>query len=526
MSERTMPKRRMLFVALAATAALVVGAGISDAHVTSTDQAAAPRKGGTLTLTWRYEPIPDFGPWTSTVNGTIWLDMQIFDQLVEQKPGSDNPAPALAASWDIAKNGLSYTFHLRHAKFSNGKPVTAQDVKFSLDHWRNPKVNANYAYLAKNVKKVTIVNPSTIRIDMKAIDASFFGSLTHFTASIVPKALAGAKGFGLHPVGSGPFMLKRWVRNQRVELVRNPEYWRAGKPYLDAVTILHIDDDNARILKARSGEADVAVGIPYSQVAALDKQKDVKVLIERSLSVYPVFLNHAMKPLDEKGVRQALNYATPKAVINKVALFGMGKIANSQLMQTTYWDPSIPPYPYDLARARKLIAQSSVPDGFTLPITFNATDVTGKQVAQILQAEWSKIGVKVELDPLDQAAAGEKFGGSKFGGLMQQPADITSDVPDPNQMGPLMLDYDAGLRSLFTNYKSPQAASLLKSGNATLDPKKRQKLYSQLQRLTLADAVNVPMLFAPYATAVSEKVHGFATLPTGWWLLQDVWLEK
>ncbi len=468
------------------------------------------------------EPVT-LNPYKQTENGSIYVNVQIFDQLVEQAPGTKEPAPGLAQSWDISPDGLSYTFHLREAKFSNGDPVTAEDVKYSLDK----TIGGLFAYFLASIKEVVVVDPSTVRLDMKHPDASVLSTLTIVTASIVPEKVyeqLGDDKFGETPVGTGPFMLKTWNRGQNIELVRNPNYWQAGKPYLDGVNFVYVADDNSRMLKIQTGEAQIAQAVPVTQIDRLNQLPGVKVLVEPTYATFSVWLNLLSKPLDDKLVRQALNYATPKDVINKVVFGGTGVVQNSMIAATEFWDPSVPAYTYDIDKAKQLMAQSSVPSGFTLPLTLVAGNTQTDQTAQILKTEWAKIGVTLDIQPVDIGVRSQKQTDTTFVALLFGPNEVSSDTPDDSEMCTVMIDYNPDFKSYFTSYNSTQVSQLCHDAVATVDPTKRQTIYAQIQRLALDDAPQVAMIFVPALTAVSDKVHNFSTLPSGWWTLQDVWL--
>src|ERR1700733_11429299 len=269
-------------LALVVGAALIAGCGGSkssssgsgSSNTSATNSSASsgtPHRGGNLIFARAYEPIT-FNPLkTEGDNGSLWDMIQIYDQLVEFQPGSLDVQPGIAQSWTISPDGLTYTFHLRSAKFSNGAPATAQDVKFSIDRFASPTVDAAYAgFLAAAFKSSQIVNANTFVIHLTRPDAGFLEALAIPVASITPQAVVqkeGENGFGIHPIGSGPFELAQWVRGQYVKLVRNPYYWRTGLPYLNTVTINYVPNDNTRVLQVRSGQADVAESIPYTQVA-------------------------------------------------------------------------------------------------------------------------------------------------------------------------------------------------------------------------------------------------------------------
>ena len=152
------------------------------------------------------------------------------------------------------------------------------------------------------------------------------------------------KGFAQHPVGSGPFSLKQFSKGQFTHLVRNPHYWQKGKPFVDEVRMDYVADDNTRILKLQAGEVDVATLIPYTQIAQLNKG-DTHVQIEPLFRWDGIWLNHAKKPLDDKKVRQALNYATDKAGLVEHVLAGQAQVANHMMPKHRYWRADVRPTP-------------------------------------------------------------------------------------------------------------------------------------------------------------------------------------
>jgi peptide/nickel transport system substrate-binding protein len=520
-------------IARAAAGCVIVAAAIGSPAVAQEPSAgssdgAVPegcQRGGTLTMGRQTEPA-SLAPWDSTGNGNIFFQMQIYDRLVEQLPGSLEVQPGLADSWEIAPDGLSYTFHIRDATFSNGDPVTIEDVKFSLDQMIDDQFQVDWGFLFPNVKGFEIVDDQSIRMDMNQVDASILWSMTLPAGGIIPKAVfeeLGADGFQEAPVGSGAFMLKSRTLGQSIEVEANPYHWREGQPYLDGVNFLYIPDATARALKIQAGEADIVEDVPYAQVASIDALDDITVQVQPLMVGWYVTLNNSVPPLDEKVVRQALNYATPRDVINDVALAGLGTPSNSMIVQRgAFWDDTVPPYPYDLAKAQELMAQSSVPDGFDLEIHVLSTSSENVAAAQVLQAEWAKIGVNVSITTVDPAQARELRESGEFQGLMYLPTSFTSDSFDDHEIASLFLDYSDRWKSWFSRYNSPEASRLVEEANSTVDNEERAELYSELQKLAMDDSPWVTLLNAPTTNAVKDNVRGFQALPVGWWRLEDV----
>jgi peptide/nickel transport system substrate-binding protein len=438
--------------------------------------------------------------------------------------------PGLAKAWDTSDDGKEWTFHLRDAQFSNGDPVTADDVVFSLERFADPKINVNYATLGASIEKVEAVDDTTVKVTLNRVDGAFLDNLAMFAAAIVPKKVVedvGDKAFADDPIGSGPFMVESYKRGQETVLVRNPHYWREGQPYLDEIDFEFVPDANTRTLELRSGEVDVADAIPYNQVDSLDGQDGITMEVADSLKWDAVFLNTSEPPLDEVEVRQALAYATPTDQILDAVLFGNGQVSNSQIPRVKYWDESIQPYSYDIAKAQELLSQSSVPDGFDIELKIPSGDAVEKQTAEIIKSEWEKIGVNVTISPEDFGTMFGDWLSGKGGQAATFPGDaLSSDTLSDDEIAALMYDPAAGLNSLGTFYDNKEIVGLLEDASGTLDEDQRQEDFSKIQQLGMDDVPSVPLFFTKSVTGYQDSVQNFQTYPIGWWPLREVWISQ
>ncbi len=504
------------------------GGGSTEEGGESSAEAGEPVRGGQLVFARSQDADVGLNPINAPSNGSIFVIQQIFDQLVEMGAGNE-VEPGLATSWESSNGGKTWTFKLREAEFSNGEPVTGEDVKFSLERFADPEVNVSYPTLGEAIKEVEVVNPHEVKVDLSRVDGAFLDNIAMFAAAIEPKKVVeevGDKAFAEHPVGSGPFEVKSYVRGQATTLVPNPHYWRKGEPYLEEVVFEFVPDANTRVLKVRSGEADVADAIPYNQVESLEASGEVTVEVAKALSWTSIFLNLKKPPLGDKKIRQALNYATPKEEILKTVYFGDAEIANSNIPPLKYWDESIEPYPFDLEKAEELMAESSTPNGFTLELLIPAGEPVVKQTAEILKEEWGKIGVNVNIVEKDLGTLeGAWFEGK--GGMAATFAGgtLSSDTLSDDEIAVITLVPDAGLNSLGTFYDNPKVSKLIADASGTLNDEQRAKDFSEVQKIALEDAPAVPLFFTKSVTAVRDNVKNFQTYPIGWWPLREAWLE-
>jgi peptide/nickel transport system substrate-binding protein len=519
----------LLALALAAFLSACGGGSSSSTSNGSTASAGTPVRGGVLKFARSEDADVGLNPINAPSNGSIFIITQIFDQLVEMGAGNE-VEPGLATSWEKSSDGLSWTFHLREAKFSNGEPVTAEDVKFSIERFANPKINTSYPSLGEAIKNVTVTDPHTAVIHLKHVNAALLDNVAMFASSITPKKVVekeGEKGFSEHPVGSGAFMLSEYKRGQKTVLKRNPNYWRAGQPYLDGVVFEFSPDANTRVLKLRSGEADVANAIPYNQVASLGGTEGVTVEAAKTLSWQSIFLNLKKKPLDDPKLRQALNYATPKEEILKTVLYGNGAIANSMIPPLKYWSSSVKAYPFDLEKAKSLMAESTVPNGFKLELLIPSGDPVEQQIAEVLKAEWAKIGVTVDIVQKELGALESTWFEGKGGEAATfEGGTLSSDTLSDDEIAAITLSPAAGLNSLGTFYNSLKVNKLISEAGETLSDETRAKDFAEVQQLAMNDAPAVPLFFTKSLTGVRSNVKGFQTYPIGWWPLYKVWLAK
>jgi ABC-type transport system substrate-binding protein len=238
-----------------------------------------------------------------------------------------------------------------------------------------------------------------------------------------------------------------------------------------------------------------------------------------------MWLNHAEAPLDDVKVRQALNYATDKESMLKSIYFDKVEVANHMMPKMKYWRDDVQAYEYDPERAKSLIAESKVPDGFSLPIVIPTGDVIIQQIAQIMKESYAGIGVNVQITNLDIGTAYTNF--SNFNYTAGGNWYITSDVPGPDELAAIQFDYSAesGTKSFFTNYNSKRATELVQQAGRS-DDAAREQLFGDLQQLVMDDAVLVALFFTPARAALRSYVRDFKTVKTAWWRLEDVWLDK
>ncbi len=456
-------------------------------------------------------------PVTQDGNVNIWILMNIYDQLVRVNDAGTEIVPALAERWEIAPDNLTYTFYLRQGvKFADGSPLKASDVKYSLDRAKTNE-KSGWTFSLEPLKEVTTPDDNTVVLTLTQPWAPFLSDLAMFNGSVISEAFGtkvGEEGLVEQTMGTGPFMLGEWKKGEYILLKKNPNYWDPGLPLLDEVKITVVPDDNSRILQLQGGEIDGMYDVPLNRVAELGK--DAKFDVKQFTSTYNNFiaLNTREGPLADVKLRQALNYATDKATLIKVVNFGIGEVSNSFMPNgALYWNKDQTGYPFDLEKAKALIAESTVASGAKIAIQIQAGAASSLQLATALKEMWSKIGIDLDIQQLEQAVVTDNYRSNKFEAYA---TGWTNDIIDPDQLVSYAIIPD-NFENYHTGWINEEAVAKAKEGRTVLDDAGRRALYYRIQELHMQDAPFVYLYTLPYTNVLSKKVQGFLHHPMGQW---------
>ena len=521
------------FLALAASLAIVAGAcgsaatpGPSGAPGASGSPSSGavggqPVSGGTLTFA-RTADIFTFDPYNTQDDYSIFTELQVYERLVRLSVDGKGVEPELATEWTVAPDGLSATFTLRDGvEFSDGSPMTADDVVFSLT--RAIDQAGSWGFLFSPVKAVSKTDEKTIKFEMSEPFAPLLPALSTFAASVYSKANFEKYGdqAGEHPLGTGAFMLEKWDKGSQVVLAKNPNYWQADKPYLDKVVFTVVGDDNARVLQVQSGAADIIDFVPPNQVDPL-QGSGVQIARVDGTSVGWMTLNQAKPPLDDPKVRCALAWAVDRDAIATNVYFGLATPAKSVIPSSTlFYDPNTNPIGFDLAKAKELLSQSAAANGFTLNVTVQSGDSTRLSTVQIWADALKQIGVTTNISQVEATTAQDEYNTEKY---TVRVSAWTNDTPDPDEMMGAGLDYH-NQNALHTGYKDDQVVDLVNQGRRELDEAKRQALYTQIQQRVNETCPFIYTVEVPRLFATSGKVQGFAPNSQGKYSLENVWKQ-
>jgi peptide/nickel transport system substrate-binding protein len=483
------------------SSAVSAAASSSASAASSTASSGAPKQGGEFVFGLQTQP-DHLDPFLATTADTRSILFNIFEGLV--KPDSDgNLQPALAESYTVSKDALTYTFKLRSGvKFHNGNEVTPADVKYSLDTQAGlgggKPLNANLS----NIKSVTVSGKDTVAVHLKKADFDF---LPYLTAAVVPKGYAEQD---THPIGTGPFEFDSYTPQQSLVLTRNPDYWQKDLPHLDKITFKLESDSNALLLALQGGSVD---GASIANNVASQLDTGFAVIPSNSNAVQLLALNNKAKPFDSVLVRQAVSYAVdPEEIISSVC-FGKGVRSGTPVIPglKKYFDDSLTKaYHADTAKAKQLLTEAGYPNGFSFTITVPSNYTVHVDTAQVIVSELKKVGITVQIKQVDFATWLSTVYTNRDYEATIISVDGTALTPR-SYLG----RYVSTAADDFVNYKSPEYDALYAKAAAEPDEDTRTDLYRQAQELLSKDAASVYIQDISNLNAIKDGVKGFTPYP-------------
>ena len=471
------------------------------------------KPGGTL-------QIADLGE-ALTLDGNAVVEnnsVHVVSQIVEPLFMTNSEGklePWLAKSMKASPDFKTWTVTLREGvEFSNGKPMIAADVVFSLETARKSPV---WGLLYEEIESVKETSSNTVVITTTKPAVSLESNLSlPFAGAIIPKNFGGEseEEFASKPIGTGPFMLASWKRGEALTLDKNPHYWKKGLPYLDKVVFHNVEDVNSRETQLRAGELDVIFSPDWSQISTLESDPSLHVGI---FSLGPIdSLNLSQKSPIWKNpkVREAVDLAIDREGIIKAALAGHGEPGGSWLAPPLeYFDSSIKAPTQDIPKAKELLAEAVQEEGLDpkLTLTLRAGDSYDAIAAQIIQANLEEAGFKVTLQPLDESAQLARQEAGDFDAVNYGP--LTSDMVDPSELAAFW-QVTNGLYTFDPPLEGEFAKIAAKASTAT-DDSERRKLYYELQERVADRNAEIVLDYRPYVWAMQSNVAGFEVNVTG-----------
>lgn len=484
--------------------------------------APQPKSGGTLTV-GRLADIeaPDRSLMASQ---SYIMTAQLYNALIHYD-AKQMPQPELAESWELSADGKQLKINLRRdVLFHSGREFTSDDVKYNTIRVRDTKLGMSQLTTMSNwVTDIQTPDKYTVTYMLDQPRAAIF-DLLHYLF-IVDKETAEGPDAAHKGGGTGPFSFAEWVPGQHIRFAKNKNYWLSGRPYLDEVVVQIITDPQALGVQLESGALDLAELLPERDIARLRSDPGYRVVLnELSGQFYVIQANTSKPPMDNKMLRQAINYAVDRNQFVRTLLAGIGAPAATPWPpQSAAYNPAKnSAYAYNLDKAQALIKQSGVAG---TPFTYLSSPAFPDlaNLGQILQADLAKLGVKMAVESPELAAYNKQVNDKSYTGL----SAATFAYADLTPSSLLIMAAPFNAQTSPEGDANDQYKQLIVSAMAELDPAKRTAIYGQITDLLLDQSVVIPLAQRKGTLIMRTRTHGagFRTSTTQVVRLEEAWKE-
>ncbi|MCL7721518.1 ABC transporter substrate-binding protein [Actinobacillus pleuropneumoniae] len=489
---------------------------------------------------------------TNDANDFNASSQQIYDRLLAFKAGKIDIEPSLAEKWEVSEDGLTYTFHLRkdvqfHSNklFTPSRNLNADDVVFSFQRQADkshPYYNVSggtYFYyqwmnLPKILKSVEKVDDYTVKMTLNQPNSPFLTTvamdfLSIYSKEYADKLLAEGKPELLdqQPIGTGPFEFQVYQTDQAVRYKANPNYWQ-GKAKFERLIFAITPDAGTRYAKLKAGECDVIDFPNIADIAQMKQDPKVTLFEREGLNLAYLGLNTQKAALDNVKVRQALQHATDKKAIVAAVFQGGGTVVTNPFPNSVLgYNENLAQYEFDLEKAKNLLAEAGYPDGFETEIwvqpVVRPSNPNPRRTAEIIQADWAKIGVKAKLVSHEWADFNKR---TREGEFLAGTYGWTSRNGDPDNFLFPLLSKENIPGTNYSRWTDNKFEGLLQKAVQTQNTAERQQLYQQAVEIFQKNTPIIPIAHAINYVPVSKRVQGFVQSPFGYTYFYNVSLTE
>ena len=514
---------------------------------------AAPKHGGTLVFGRGGDSV-GLDPAYETDGNSFLVCDNIFEALVFYKDESTALEPGLAKSWKISPDGKTYTFYLQKGvKFHDGTSFNADAVVFSIGRmmkdrnvkfygkgWEIPPQERPPEYwvsmeMDKTIGSIEAVGEHTVVFNLKRVEAPFLANMGMDFADIIsPTAfMKNPKEFLRNPVGTGPFKFVKWIKDDRIVLTKNAEYWdKKGGPYLERVVFRSIPENSVRFLELKTGNIQICQFPEPADIELAKKEKNLWLPTQPGMNVGYLSFNHTKEPWKSNiKLRKAVAYAiNSKAIVDNIYQ-GMGQVAKNPIPPTMWgYNYKVPGFKHDPALAKKLLADAGFPNGqglgeitlWSMPVP-RPYNPDGRKIGAAMAADLAKVGIKAKVVTFEW--------GTYLKRQREQPADMdlfqlgwTGDNGDPDNFLAVLFDGLAS-SSIRTQWHNQKYHNLMVSGRQTINQNEREKIYQQALKLIYDECPVISVAHSTVIWPARKNVKNFKLHPTGSVRLKNVWMQ-
>ena len=443
-------------------------------------------------------------PHEAVAAGTKEILFNVYEGLLKPDE-TGNIVPAVAKEYSVSVDGLTYSFVLREGvKFHNGREVTAEDVKYSLEKSAGKLGGDSLISAFSNISDINIRDKNTIDIVLQSPDIDFPAYIANLNASIIPKDNANP---ATQPVGTGPYMYVSRSPQENIVLKKFNDYW--GEPAnIENVTLKIIPNADSIVMNLNGGAVDMFARLTSTQTEQLSDKFNV---LEGEMNlVQAVYLNHAVEPFDNVDVCRALSYATDVKEILDLTSDGKGFPVGSSMFPafSKYYVDLSDTYPTDIDKAKELLAAAGYPDGFSFSITVPSNYQPHIEAAQVVSEQLKKIGVTADIKLvewnswLSDVYAGRQYEATLIG------VDASSLTA-----GAMLDRFVSDADNNFTNYSNAEYDELYKKVYSVPTEEQRIELYKEMQKNLADNAANIYIQDMAEFVALSDRFEGYVFYP-------------
>lgn len=457
------------------------------------------------TLTMAMSAQPDtLDPQVTAATAAFQVSKSIYDTLVEVDRAG-NLVPALASSYEVSADGLTYTFELAAATFHDGTALDAADVVATLDRIRAAATGSPKAAEFAAIASVEAQDASTVVVSLTEPQPAFLSTLASGWGAILPsEKLAAGHDFGNQPVGTGPFSFVSWSRDNAITLAANPNYYQ-GAPLVDQVVIRFVTDSAVQLQGLLTGEFDVIDTVAAADQQLVEANPSLELVREPSGLVLVAGINNRRPYLSDARVRRALNLGVDTSIVMDVAYNGGTQVGTFMEAGSPWYPASVEPFPYDPEAARALLAEAGVPQDLTLDLVLPQPYEQHIQAGQIVQDYLRDLGINAQIRIVEWGVwLSDTYGGPRN-------FDITV-VGHTGKLDPSGRVTGLGDPRLnYTGLDDPKLVGLIAAANVSTDLPARQALYAEALERIHEEA---PFIFF----GTPDRVHARQANLTGFWM--------
>jgi peptide/nickel transport system substrate-binding protein len=512
MKPRALTRRDALKLAGTGVAATALS-GATVRQAVAQDATPASTASGELTIGKAQEAV-GLDPALITAAASFQIIAPVYDQLVSFD-ADNQPQPSLAESWETPDD-TTFVFTLREGvTFHNGRALTAEDVKYSLERIANPDTKSPWASQLEPITAIEALDDRTVQMTLSEPYGPLLATLSSGWAAIVPQEEVETSGdLQATMVGTGPFALTEYTADTRTVMSAFGGYWESGLPELGTLTWSILPDESSRLAAIRTGEIGLTTLADAASVELAGQSEGVQVINQETTDYYLLGLNTQEAPFDNVAVRQAISLAVDRQAIMDTVFFGNGSVTGPIVPTLGDWATPVdqlPLYSRDLDRAKELLAEAGLEDGFTMSIVASPLYPEFINIALVIQQQLQEVGITVELDQVEWGTFIDRWVARDF----QSFVSFNGSGNDPDRaLYPTL--HTGGSVNAF-QFSDEAIDSLLEQGRTTLDPAQRQEIYREAEQ-KIAEAV--PAIFVSTRLAYfahRDDVTGFEPNPIDTW---------